>query len=184
MGRSVRLLGGALIIALTYQGVAKADWWQDFRARVKLDFHRNNCWPNPFDVADRQATRSYFNIMADNGWQLQNTLGVYHFDEGTNALNSAGVAKVNWIVTQAPLHRRTVFVFRTGGEESTKSRLDSTQQMVARILPEGSLPEVLISDTPPATSPGFYSEALSRSLRNNIPQPVLPGAKPSSGNGP
>jgi hypothetical protein len=184
MRRSVSLLGGALVIALTCQGVAKADWWVEFRERVKLDFHRNNCWPNPFDTADRQLTRSYMAIMADNGWQLQNTLGEYHFDEETNELNSAGAAKLTWILTRTPLHRRTVFIHRTLADNSTKTRLDSVQQMVARIVPKGDLPEVLLSDTPPAVSPGYYSDAISRSLRENIPKPVLQGAKPSSGGGP
>ena len=49
------------------------DWWY----RCKVDWHRNNAWPEPFATADRMAERQPFCLMVDNGWKMQNTVGTY-----------------------------------------------------------------------------------------------------------
>ena len=62
------------------------NWWQ----RWKRDYHRNQCWPEPFIAGDRQAVKVPFEIMADNAWQRQLLLSDYHFVDGTTELNDAG----------------------------------------------------------------------------------------------
>ena len=63
------------ITLLTSASTALADW-HEFWHRVKIDYHRNNCWPEPFIYADRRATRAPFQAMVNNGWQRQTTLQV------------------------------------------------------------------------------------------------------------
>jgi len=41
---------------------------------VDVDFHRMNCWPAPFQHADRQVAITPLIAMTDAGWRLQNTL--------------------------------------------------------------------------------------------------------------
>lgn len=78
----------------------RADWLADFFVSIPRDFKRRNCWPEPFDAADRYAVRSPFVTMVDNGWRRQNLLGDHHFDPKTNELNESGRLKVQWIVYQ------------------------------------------------------------------------------------
>jgi hypothetical protein len=185
--RAVLWIGGGLMVVLSCQTVQAQgtvrDDWQAFCDRVRLDTHRNMCWPVPFNLADRQATRAPFHIMENNGWQIQNTLGEFHFNQETHNLNTAGVSKLHWIVSSTPLHRRTVFVHRSMSDEQTKNRVDSVQQAIARLLPKGQMPEVLLSDSPPAISPGFYPDAINRSMRQNVPSPVLPSSTSLGGAG-
>src|SRR5690606_10343877 len=59
-----RLLStGALVIGLLCVDHAQAGW-REFWHRTKVDFHRNNAWPEPFQQADRAVTREPFAIMA------------------------------------------------------------------------------------------------------------------------
>src|SRR5688572_26313840 len=86
--------------------------WNTFWHSVHTDFYRNNTWPQPFEAADRAAAREPFCIQTDNGWKMQNTIGTFLFEAETQRLNTAGELLVKWIVTQAPIHRRAVFVLK------------------------------------------------------------------------
>ena len=75
-------------------------------AAMERDYHRNQCWPEPFIAGDRAAVIVPFQIMADNAWQRQNLLCDYHFVEGTSELNNAGQYRLRWIIAKAPPQRR------------------------------------------------------------------------------
>jgi hypothetical protein len=174
-----RLLStGALVIGLTCAGSAHAGW-NEFWHRVKVDTHRNNAWPEPFVTADRAAAREPFCIMTNNGWRMQNTVGTFLFDDN-NQLNRAGEIKVRWIVTQAPQHRRAVFVFQADTPEGTAARVESVQLAISRIMPAGGLPPVMITDTEPEGGSGEYYDALNRALQSSLPSPRLPASDASS----
>src|SRR5687768_11742045 len=98
-------------------GVATVAGGNDFWTSIQTDWHRNNMWPSPFIQADRAAVCEYFAVQTNNGWRLQNTIGDPYFDSATQELTMAGQHKVKWIVQQAPLHRRTVFVLMNENEE-------------------------------------------------------------------
>src|SRR5262245_25932526 len=99
--------GIALATGSAYAGNGN---WNTFWHGVHTDFYRNNTWPEPFQSADRNLTREAFCIQADNGWKMQNTIGSMLFNPENQQLNQAGELQVRWIVQQAPIHRRAVFV--------------------------------------------------------------------------
>lgn len=144
--------------------------------RFFLDYERNNCWPEPFQSADRAATRSYFTLMRDKGWKLENTLADYHFDPATEELNRAGELKVKAIVTEYPLKRRMLFVLRGEDEEKSMMRLDSVQRTAARYTTQGVLPPVSMTDIAPRGTPADYIDAFGRRYQATIPDPRLPAA--------
>jgi hypothetical protein len=156
-------------------GSAQAGW-TEFWCRFHLDYHRMKCWPEPFVRADRQAVRAPFEVMANNGWRSQTTMGDCFFDQETQQLTKSGELKLRWIVTEAPVDRRTVFVLRGHSPEATSIRVDSVQQAVVRILPEGPLPPVLITDTAPRGGSGDYLDHIDRTYRSSLPAPHLPAA--------
>lgn len=164
---SMTLLGG-LILGGSANG-------QDFWDRVHLDFMRMNCWPHPFVEADRELVNGPLIAMTGRGWQLQNTLSHHFFDEQDQSLTRAGQLKLNWILTQAPPHRRTVYVLRTLDPALTQNRLASVQNHMNRLLPgERPHPEVLVSDTGPAGGAGDYFDQVDRQLKASVPAPRLP----------
>ncbi|MCA9155600.1 MAG: hypothetical protein KDA55_05150 [Planctomycetales bacterium] len=154
--------------------------WSEFWHRVHVDWHRNNCWPVPFDGPDRAATVAPFATMVSNGWRLHNTITHDLFNPETQELNAAGRHAVAWIVTQAPEPRRTVHVLRGANSNATSARLDSVQRLISAIIPEGELPPVLLTDAAPQGGSGDYFDRIERAAQQNMPAPVLP---PMQGDG-
>ncbi len=171
---------GLAMAGVSVVGVAGAG---EFWSRCKLDFARNNFWPRPFIVADRAATRAPFEVQSNIGWRLQNTLGNEFFDEN-NALTSAGILKVKWILTYAPSHRRTVYVLTAADQTTTMARVDSVQQTISDATATNgtAMPQVLLTDQEAPGGSGTYYDALNRAYQDSIPAPRLP-ARQGSGSG-
>jgi len=155
------------------------DNWNNFWHRVHTDFHRNNAWPEPFISADRAIVRETFCIQVDNGWKMQNTVGTFLFDENQQ-LNRAGELMVRWIVTQAPAHRRAVFVLKGETAEQTEARVASVNEAVAKYA-GGNVPPVLVTDVEPRGWSGSYVDAMSQQYQSSIPSPRLPAGESGGG---
>jgi hypothetical protein len=151
--------------------------------RFWLDYERMNCWPEPFQSVDRAAARSYFSLMKEKGWRLENTMADHHFDPDTNELNRAGELKIKVIVTEMPANRRVLFVLRHEDGEKTMVRLDSVQRAAARFAPQGALPPVMFTDVAPRGWPADYIDAFGRRYQATIPDPRLPAAALDSAGG-
>ena len=149
--------------------------WHDFMNRVRLDWHRNNAWPQPFVNQDRMATCSAFVTQAQNGWYAASTLTGMYFDPQTQVLTEAGELKVREIVTQHPEQYRTVFVVKGLSENASSIRKDSIQQAVSRIIPDGSMPEVTLVNTSLRPWPAEEIDAVGRAYRSTRPAPRLLG---------
>jgi hypothetical protein len=150
--------------------------WQ----RFWTDFYRNNTWPEPFLTADRNALRTPFCIMTDNGWKMQNTVGSYLFDPETQRVNQAGELLVKWIVNQAPPHRRAVFVLQGDTPEATNARVQSVQAAISKYS-GGCVYPVLLTCTEPAGWPASYIDTITQQYSATIPAPRLPARQGSQG---
>lgn len=176
---------GFAAVGAALAGGGSAAMAEDFWARCKLDWRRNNFWPRPFVVADREASRQPFDVQANVGWRLQNTMGNDFFDATTGELTPAGVMKVKWILTYAPSHRRTVYVLATGDQAATMARVDSVQRTIAdtTAINGTQMPQVLLTDHEPPGGSGTYYEAIQRAYQSSIPAPRLPQSQSSGGSG-
>jgi len=154
--------------------------WYEFWHRANLDWKRNNAWPEPFVRADRRAYFRPFNTMVTKGWLRQNTIGNHHFHPETNRLTEAGELKLRWVVTQTPPEHRTVVVLRGRTKEATAIRTDSVQQAASRMVPEGELPEVRVTDIEARAWSADEVDAIGRKARESLPAPVLPDLSGSS----
>ncbi|HMC10898.1 MAG TPA: hypothetical protein VKH44_06395 [Pirellulaceae bacterium] len=155
--------------------------FNQFWNRCCLDFHRNNSWPEPFLSADKIAVRTPYCIMTDNGWKMQNTIGSFLFDGETQRVNQAGDLLVKWIITQAPIHRRAVFVLKGDTAEATNARVQSVQAAVAKYS-GGHVCPVLLTDTEPAGWSASYIDTITQQYSATIPAPRLP-ARAGAGGG-
>jgi hypothetical protein len=177
------LLLGGFGAALMLTASANADW-HEFWHRVGVDFHRNNAWPEPFSSADRVIGREYFRLQANNGWRMQNTIGHWFFNDDTNQLNEAGEIKLRQVATQSPVHRRTVFVLMGPTPDVTAKRVESVQQSLAKMLPEGPVPQVLLTDVELEGGSGVYYDKIQSAYNQSIPAPRLTsGGSGGSGGG-
>jgi hypothetical protein len=144
-----------------------------FWHRCCVDFHRNTAWPEPFLTADKAAVRTPWCIQTDNGWKAQNTVGSYLFDRDTQRVNEAGDLHVKWILTQAPAHRRAVFVLKADTAEATNARVQSVQASVEKYA-SGCVVPVLLTDTEPPGWSAAYIDAITQQYSATIPAPRLP----------
>jgi hypothetical protein len=158
--------------------------WYEFWHRKHLDFYRNNAWPEPFSSIDRKAQVAPFAMMHHKGWLRQNTIGHHHFDPTTQQLTEAGQLKLRWILTQTPADRRIVVVVRGYTDDETSMRADSVQQAAERIIPEGTLPEVRLTDIDARGWSADEIDAIDQKAKASIPNPVLPAMQSTTGGGP
>ncbi len=175
MKRIVR--NSRLVFSVLAMGVvatsASADW-HTFWHNANVSYHRNNAWPDPFNEADAMQVVAPFEIMKQNGWRMQNTLGQELFREGDGALLAAGNRRVEWIATQAPVERRAVFVMRGSSPAETEARVASVHQTLTGLNLQGQMPMVMVTDTEPATSSGAWANKISREWLDHLPLPQLP----------
>ena len=173
MRRTLALL--AIVTVMSTTATAHAGW-HEFWQRVKLDFHRNNAWPEPFVSADRQLVQQPLAMYAQQGWRLQNTIGDELFKDDSNDLTLAGKFKVTQIVTQYPLGRRGVYVLRGDSEEATAYRVKQVQEAVAAARPTRGTPPVVVTRIVPRGGSGSYYHSVNSGFQKSIPAPVLPEA--------
>jgi hypothetical protein len=153
---------------LTYNFVTR------FFHDVCRDAKRNNCWPEPFIFADREAVRAPFNRMVEKGWERQNTLGDQDFVAETGQLTLAGQFRVRNILLLSMPQHRTIYVHRSLLPNETAARVDAVQQLAARTVRQGELPDIRETDLP---SPGWSAQQIDdveRKYRATIPKPRLP----------
>ena len=172
---------GMTLAAAPVQAQTWGERWDSYWHRVHVDWHRNNAWPEPFLSADRAAQREPFCIMADNGWKMQNTVGRFLFDENQQ-LNTAGDLHVRWIVTQAPQHRRAVFVLKGENPEITAARVASVNAAVTKYA-GGAMPPVMVTDTEPTGWSGSYVDAIGQQYQSSVPSPRLGGTSTGGSGG-
>ena len=112
-------------------------------------------WPWPYVCPDRIAVREPFCIMVNNGWRRQNLIGAHHFIPETNQLNAAGQLRVQWIMTQAPPDRRSIFVERSLDQNVNNQRIAAVQEYSTQVALDGRAPQVsqthLVSEGRPAS---------------------------------
>lgn len=154
--------GCMAVVALVSAALPAQAGWNEFWERFHVDFHRVNCYPEPFIFGDREAARAPFIAMVNNGWRRQNTLGDQHFDTETNRLNQAGTLKLKEILTENPEQFRSVFVLRTAFSDTTNIRIQSVQETSAQVAPQNGQALVYQTNIAPPNSPGDYQDQIFR----------------------
>jgi hypothetical protein len=160
---------------------AQAQWFSTFHDNCCRDYKRNKYWPEPFIWADRKATIAPFGQMVANGWRRQNLLSDYHFNDDDTQLNSAGEAKIRYILTQMMPSRRTIFVQRGLTPEETASRINLVNRAALNMLPEGAMPDIQESDLPNDGWPADDIDAVARRYNATRPDPRLTNDQSSGG---
>ena len=146
-----------------------------------------NSWPCPYVCWDAAAARAPFPIMIQNAWRRQNLVADYHFAANSNELTLAGQFKVRWILTEAPLEDRTVFVRRGETADQTAARIDSVKKYAAKLPLDGVANIVETNSMPlgyPAGWPGSKDPALLRKFQSVVPDKMYLPDKSGGSSGP
>lgn len=161
---------------------AKADW-HSFWERSHKDRLRNNCWPMPFQKADRNSVCQTLTAQLAKGWKRQNTLSAVYFDSETQELNEAGRRKLYAIVQSAPEEYRTIYVVRSMDPEATDVRLASIQTASTQLFAGQPTPEVVPVGIAPRSWSAAYINNITTKEAASIPQPRLPDFEDTTGGG-
>ena len=146
----------------------------------KAGYCANVAWPMHFIPPARRGVCDAFAVMANNGWRRQNLLGDYHFEPESNKLTRAGEMKVNWILTQAPVQRRTDYVQRGAVEEQTQARVASVENYGGTMSP--AIAGIDVMDTH-IVAEGHRASTVDNIFvgdQENRPPTVLPAANSSA----
>jgi uncharacterized membrane protein YgcG len=149
----------AVLVACGASTSAHAGWhelWTEF----DLHRRRSESWPEPFVLPDREAVRTPFRIMADNGWKQQNTMNEGFFDRETNELTVAGRAKLQRMLNELPPHRRQVYVLEGPTPQATTVRVTSVCKYLGELVPGQPLWPVMTTTVP---APGGEGKWIERS---------------------
>lgn len=138
--------------------------WDEFWARVRLDFKRNQAWPQPFLQEDQQRFRSTMGAMAQRGWEQQHTFHAYHFDANSNKLNAMGEAKLRHILQYAPEAQRSLFVANDFDQNLTTARVAQLQDAASSLVGAESVPVIVRSDLRPVRQWGTHANAVVEAL--------------------
>ncbi|MEN6452004.1 MAG: hypothetical protein ABFC96_16060 [Thermoguttaceae bacterium] len=173
--RSVAAVGLALVL-LGCAAQVSAELIAGAVNSIARDTKRRNCWPDPFQSADRAAVRAPFCAMVANGWRRQNLLGEFHFQPQNGQLTEAGRLKVQWIVTSCPEQHRMIYVHTAATREETAARVAAVQQIAAQFAADDTAPMVPVLTTSIADRgwPAERVDAIGRKMIISTPVPRLP----------
>lgn len=175
MRRQIIILGLATVVMFqASHAFAGLEAIKAFFHRVCVDTKRNNAWPEPFNCIDRHSVNKPLTMMAEKGWQLQNTITDQLFHAETQTLTRAGELKVRWILTQMPVRRRSVFVMRGSTPAITEARLKAVEQVAGTVVGDLSSTVIAVTDTIPRGASADYYERVSSGYESSAPAPRLP----------
>jgi hypothetical protein len=143
-------------------------------------FHDNLMWPKQYVGPSRRGICQAFELQIANGWRRNNLLGKYDFAPNGEGLSEAGRLRVQWILTNAPPHRRTIYVTRAADAAVTAERVAAVQ-LLAADLGVGAGPfdvreTYMVDEGRPAAS----VDAVFTGFGANQPPPMLPASTSSS----
>jgi hypothetical protein len=93
-------------------------------------------------------------------------------------LNEAGQLRVAWILTQAPIHRRTIFIERSINAVVTGRRIEAAQQYAAAVAPEGTI-QIVDTHIMYEGRSAVDVDMTNVRFRESAPAPILPQASAS-----
>jgi hypothetical protein len=134
----------------------------------------NVMWPQQYIRPARRGICQSTELMIANGWRRQNLLSKYHFEKDGAQLSEAGRLKVEWILTQAPAQRRTIYVQRTTDQELAAGRVAAVQELASTVSPGASNADIHETQLQDEGHPAGSIDAVFTGFRTHQMLPVLP----------
>lgn len=158
--------------------VPKQSFWQQF--------HTTKYWPYPYKAQDKALILDAFEVQRANGWKTMTTLYEFHFDQETNALNSAGQYQLEWILQNAPAQYRSAYVQTSRNQSVSDARLSAVQTEVINQTGHMEGLPVMLRVAKSLGRPAAEVQVINDYRRSNVLAPTIlyqPGASLSGGSG-
>jgi len=168
------MIGIAVFVFGNHPSRTYAQGLKGFFHSIGVDTARNACWPDAFVPVDRANARLPFVIMVHNGWKRQNLIADHYFAEDGKTLTDAGKRQIEWILTQAPLQHRTVFVKEGENASVTEARLQAVREMAAKFVGPDQKADIRVTNINPPGWPAEYVDSVERAYLKTMPDPRLP----------
>ena len=169
-----------ILIGLTQVRFAEAQRSSGFTDTMARGYCASSAWPDPHVAYDREAVGAYFAVVVNKGWCQQNTLGDLHFLENGAELNELGRIKIRSIVTESPLFRRSLYVYRAETPEKTAARMAAVERLALQIAPDGLAVPVMETTAKPPTSHSMPFDMAIHRFYTTSPDIQLPKDNNSS----
>jgi len=170
----VLVIGIAVLVSGKHPQVACAQGLKGFFHSIGVDTARNGCWPEAFVPIDRANARLPFVIMVHNGWKRQNLIADHYFAEDGKTLTESGKRQIQWILTQAPLQHRTIFVKEGENPSVTEARLQAVSEVAAKFVGPDQKADIRVTNINPPGWPAEYVDSVERAYLKTMPDPRLP----------
>jgi hypothetical protein len=175
----VALLAASAALAQNHAGhcsQCQSTYGGGYGATLHDSCHDNFIWPRQYVWPSRRGICATYDVMIANGWRRNNLLGKYDFLPNGEGLSEAGRLRVEWILTQAPPERRTIFVQRGNDPAETAVRVEAVQALAANMNPSMGPVDVQETLQRDYGRPADTVDAVFTGFTANQPAPVLPAA--------
>jgi hypothetical protein len=139
-------------------------------------YYDSSIWPRQYMAPARRGLCQAFDTMISNGWRRNNLLTKYDFAPEGEGLSEAGRLRLEWILTNAPPQRRTIFVQRGVDAQQTADRVEAVQLLASNINPGGAPIDVQETYMLDEGRPAATVDAVFTGFSANQPAPMLPAS--------
>lgn len=157
----VAMVGGAGSVGCVSTG-GRAD---EYRTGGNLCW--DPCWPERYNAVARQEVLAPFAQQVHNGQALNQTLWNWHFDEGSDKLNPAGMAKLDSIARTRPSPDSRLYVQAARDIVATPENSDKVVELRNTLTAKRAAAIQKYMGTQPAIHPVAYEVY--------VHDPVVPG---------
>ncbi len=150
------------------------DHYHKLKAEFELVTARNSAWPLPFTCMDREAYYALWNAQWSTGLQVAHTLTAEYFHPETNQLNSAGQARVAWIMQNSPASDRVIYVMEDQTGPTVDQRMRNVRATVHKWYGHMGAFDVASTKIKPNNVPAMYQEQISANYFEGQAVPTIP----------
>lgn len=144
-------------------------------------FHAAHYWPYPYICEDRQSVRDYISMQEETGWENATTLYDYHFDGDNQGVNRSGRIQLQWILRNAPEHRKIVYVQAASDVTASNYRVANVQSEISEMVGLENSPPVMLRVTSPLGRPAQEVDSIQLKARESQPVPRISAPFNSAG---
>jgi hypothetical protein len=132
---------------------------------------------------DRSIVHELAQRQADNGWIVATTLYDYHFSPDSHELTRAGRLQLRWILENAPLSHRMIFVQAADEAATSQLRLKNVIDTAGQIVGKENAPSVMLRVTSPLERPAEEVRIIRDAELKSQPKPRITNPVQSGGGG-
>ncbi len=136
-------------------------------------FHAAHYWPLPYVCQDRQSVQEFISTQEEAGWENATTLYDYHFDNDDQSVNRSGRIQLQWILRNAPEHRKIVYVQAARDVTASNRRVASVQVEISEMVGVENSPPVMLRVTSPLGRPALEVDTIQRNAQDSQPVPRI-----------